>query len=145
MKVIFGADHGGYKLKGVLKLYVKDLGYEALDLGTDSEEAVDYPDYAAAVARKVSAGEGMGILVCRSAAGMVMAANKIKGIRSVAGFDEKSAKHSREHNDANVLALSGDWLTDEKAKAIVKVWLETPFSNEERHLKRINKIMALES
>ncbi|MBN2454428.1 RpiB/LacA/LacB family sugar-phosphate isomerase [Candidatus Woesearchaeota archaeon] len=145
MKVIFGADHGGYKLKEVLKVYVKELGYEALDLGTDSEDSVDYPDYAASVSRKVAAGDGFGILVCRSAAGMVMAANKIRGIRAVAAFDVKSAKHSKEHNDANVLALSGDWLTDEQAKAIVKAWLETPFSNEPRHAKRIRKIMALES
>jgi ribose 5-phosphate isomerase B len=144
-KIIFGADHGGYKLKEILKKYVRELGYEVEDLGTDSEESVDYPDYAAAVARKVSNGDGLGILLCRSAAGMVIAANKIKGVRAAAAFDIKSAKHSREHNDANVLALSGDWLTEEQAKEITKVWLATPFSKEERHARRIKKIAALES
>jgi ribose 5-phosphate isomerase B len=145
MKVIFGADHGGFKLKEALKPFVKKLGYEIEDMGTDSEEPVDYPDYAAAVSRKVAKGEGVGILLCRSAAGMVMAANKIHGVRASAAFDVKSAQHSREHNDANVLALSGDWLTPAKAKKIVKAWLQTPFSNEERHARRIKKIMALEN
>jgi ribose 5-phosphate isomerase B len=144
MKVIFGSDHGGFKLKEALKPFVRQLGYEVEDLGTNSEEAVDYPDYAASVSRKVAKGQGLGILLCRSAAGMVMAANKIHGIRAVAAFDVKSAQHSKEHNDANVLALSGDWLTDDQAKEIVKMWLETPFSNEERHARRIQKMMALE-
>lgn len=144
MKVIFGSDHGGFKLKEVLKPFVAQLGFEIEDLGTNSEESVDYPEYAALVSRKVALGQGFGILLCRSAAGMVMAANKIHGIRAIAAFDAKSAQHSKEHNDANVLALSGDWLTDDQAKEIVKVWLETPFSNEARHAKRIQQIMALE-
>jgi ribose 5-phosphate isomerase B len=144
MKVIFGADHGGFKLKESLKPFVKGLGYEIEDLGTDSEEPVDYPDYAAAVSRKVAKNKVLGILLCRSAAGMVMAANKIKGIRAVAAFDVKSAMHSKEHNDANILALSGDWLTEAQAEEIVKAWFDMPFSNEERHARRIKKMMALE-
>jgi ribose 5-phosphate isomerase B len=144
MKVIFGADHGGFKLKEALKPFVKQLGYEIEDLGTNSEESVDYPDYAASVSIKVAKGGSLGILLCRSAAGMVMAANKVHGIRAVAAFDVKSAQHSKEHNDANVLALSGDWLTESQAMEIVKAWLETPFSNEERHARRIKKMMALE-
>jgi ribose 5-phosphate isomerase B len=145
MKVFFGADHGGFKLKESLKPFVKKLGFEVEDLGTNSEAPVDYPDYAEAVSRKVANGEGLGILLCRSAAGMVMAANKIHGIRAVAAFDAKSAQHSKEHNDANVLALSGDWLTEIQARDIVQVWLQTPFSGEERHARRIKKIMDLEN
>lgn len=144
MNVILGADHGGYKLKEAIKSYLAELKYEIEDLGTDSEAPVDYPDFAASVSRKVAEGNCLGILFCRSAAGMVMAANKIKGIRAVSASGVKSAQHSRQHNDANVLSLSGDWLTDDQAKEIVKAWLETPFSNEERHLRRIKKIMALE-
>jgi ribose 5-phosphate isomerase B len=145
MKVIFGADHGGYRLKEALKPFVRQLGYQVEDLGTNSEEPVDYPDYAVAVSRKVAKGEGLGILLCRSAAGMVMAANKIHSIRAVAAFDIESAQHSKLHNDANVLALSGDRLSVDQAKEIVKAWLETPFSNEERHARRIQKMMALET
>jgi len=143
-KVILGADHGGYKLKESLKPFIKDLGFEIEDLGTNSGESVDYPEYAAAVGRKVAQGDGMGILMCRSAAGMVMAANKIKGVRAAAAFDVKSAEHSRSHNDANILALSGDWLSEEQAKEVTKAWLETPFSKEERHARRIKEIAALE-
>ena len=145
MKVILGADHGGFQLKNELKSYITQLGFEVEDLGTNDDESVDYPDYAAAVAKKVAAGKGIGILFCRSAAGMVMAANKIHGIRAAAAVDVRSAEHSKEHNNANVLALSGDWLTVEDAKDIVKAWLETSFSSVERHQRRIDKMMALES
>ena len=150
-KVVIGADHGGYRLKEELKPFLQQLGYAVEDVGTNSEESVDYPDYAIKVAEKVgnsgslgSFQPAFGILVCRSAAGMMIAANKVKGVRAVATFDETSARHSKEHNAANVLGLSGDWTTAEQAKKIVKVWLETPFSQEERHARRIQKIAEFE-
>ena len=151
-KIVIGADHGGYKLKEELKPFLKQLGYSVEDVGTNSEESCDYPDYAfkvaAAVGREDKGLGGFpkvaGILVCRSAAGMMIAANKVKGVRAVAAFDEASARHSREHNAANVLGLPGDWMTPEQAKKIVRVWLEVQFSGEERHLRRIQKIAAFE-
>ena len=151
-RVIVGADHGGYKLKEELKPFLEKLGYAVEDFGTNSEESCDYPDYAFKVAIKVGNSGGslqefpavLGILICRSAAGMMIAANKVKGVRAIAAFDEASAKHSREHNAANILGLSGDWLTLEQAKKVVQVWLETPFSGEERHARRIRKIAEFE-
>ncbi len=146
-RIVIAADHGGYKLKEELKPFLKQLGYPVEDVGTDSEESVDYPDYAFKVAEAVGKADTLsdfpkvaGILLCRSAAGMMIAANKVKGARAVAAFDEASARHSREHNAANILGLSGDWTTAEQAKKIVKAWLEAPFTGEERHLRRIKKI-----
>lgn len=151
-KIVIGADHGGYKLKEELKPFLQQLGYKVEDVGTNSEESCDYPDYAFKVAEAVGRGSSgldafppvFGILACRSAAGMVIAANKVKGVRAVAAFDETSAKHSREHNAANVLGLSGDWMSAEQAKKVVKAWLETPFSREERHSRRLQKISDFE-
>ncbi len=151
-KVIIGADHGGFKLKEELKPFLKQLGYSVEDIGTHSEESCDYPDYAFKVSEIVGKASSklekfppiLGILVCRSAAGMIIASNKVKGIRAVAAMDETAAKHSREHNAANVLGLSGDWMSAGKAKEIAKVWLETPFSEEERHSRRLQKILDYE-
>ena len=151
-KIVIGADHGGYKLKEELKPFLKQLGYQVEDVGTHSEESVDYPDYAIKVGEAVGKENSltvqfpkvMGILLCRSAAGMMIAANKVKGVRAVAAFDETSAKHSREHNAANVLGLSGDWMTADKAKKVVKAWLEAPFTGEERHARRLQKIAEFE-
>jgi RpiB/LacA/LacB family sugar-phosphate isomerase len=89
--------------------------------------------------------ESVGILACRSGAGMVIAANKVRGVRAGAAFDIRSAKHMREHNDANILAVSGDWLDERQAKGIIKVFLETKFSMEERHIRRIEKVAELEN
>ncbi len=151
-RIVIGADHGGFRLKEELKPFLKQLGYNVEDVGTFSEESCDYPDYAFKVAEKVGNGGSsldsfppvFGILACRSAAGMMIAANKVRGVRAVAAFDEASAKHSREHNAANVLGLSGDWTSAEDAKKIAKAWLETPFSGEERHARRLHKILELE-
>jgi len=152
MKVVLGADHGGFELKNALKKFLEENGYEVEDKGPktlDPED--DYPDYGKKVAEKVGK-EGsdigqqnvLGILICRSAAGIIIAANKVKGVRAVAAYEEKGAKHSREHNDANVLGLSGDWTSEAQAKKLVKVWLETPYSNEERHTRRLKKIADME-
>ncbi len=150
--IVMGADHGGYKLKEELKPFLRQLGYQVEDVGTNSEESCDYPDYAIKVAEIVGKADKVlspfpsaaGILLCRSAAGMMIAANKVKGVRAVAALDETAAKHSREHNAANVLGLSGDWTTVGQAKQILKAWLETPFSMEERHARRLQKIAEFE-
>ena len=146
MKVFLGSDHGGFQLKEQVKEWFGGQGFDFEDLGnTVLDQEDDYPDFAFKVAEKVAGeSDSFGILFCRSAAGMVIAANKIKGIRAVTGFDIQSAKHAREHNNANILALSGDWMDLEKAKAIVKVFLETKFTGEERHARRIKKITDYE-
>ncbi len=151
-KIVIGADHGGFKLKEELKPFLKQLGYFVEDVGTDSEESCDYPDYAFKVSEQVGKADSslpqfpkvFGILACRSAAGMMIAANKVKGVRAVAAMDETAAKHSREHNAANVLGLSGDWTSLDGAKKIVKAWLETPYGREERHSRRLRKIADYE-
>jgi len=144
MKVCFGADHGGYRLKEVLLKYARELGYECIDFGTFSEDSVDYPDFAIKVALAVSRGEAdRGVLICGTGIGMCICANKIKGIRASLCHNEYTARMSRLHNDANVLCLGGRVLGEEVAKGILKVWLETEFEGG-RHLRRIMKIHKLE-
>jgi ribose 5-phosphate isomerase B len=141
MKIALGSDHAGYKIKELIKEYLtrKKIGFR--DFGTGSEVSVDYPDFAHPVAEAVAKGEfDRGILVCGSGVGMSIAANKHKGIRAVLVHDTYTAKQSREHGDANVLALAGKKLTRAKANKIVDVWLHTEFSGEERHQRRIDKI-----
>ena len=146
MKIYLGADHGGFDLKEKIKGWLTEWGYEFEDLGNtvfDPED--DYPDFAFKVAENVAKNpESRGIMACRSAAGMVIAANKIKRIRAVSAFDVASAKHSREHNDTNVLGLSGDWMDEATAQEILRVFLGTPFSGEKRHQRRIEKIKKYE-
>lgn len=152
--IYLGADHGGFELKEKLKKWLKEWGHDFDDLGNlELDPDDDYPDFALAVAKEVAQEDdsnkpwkerAKGILVCRSGGGVVIAANKVKGIRAVDVFDAKSARHSREHNDANVIALSGDWMNEETVREAVKVWLETEFSKDERHVRRIGKIIAYE-
>ncbi|MBI3051543.1 RpiB/LacA/LacB family sugar-phosphate isomerase [Candidatus Woesearchaeota archaeon] len=153
MKVHLGCDHGGFSLKEALKKHLSSKGYDVSDEGAHRlDPQDDYVDFALKVAKKVGVAEGKalfqdkvrGILLCRSAAGMVIAANKVKGVRAVAAFDEESARHSREHNAANVLGLSGDWMEEKKALHLADVWLSTSFSNEERHSRRLRKIAGFE-
>lgn len=146
--IYLGADHGGFELKQHILSWLAEWGMPYEDVGAHEFDAADdYPQFAFAVAEKVAVNpqEHRGILACRSAGGVIIAANKLKGIRAVAVADVKSAQHSREHNDANVIGLSGDWMTLEQAKDTVKVWLTTPFSNDERHLRRIQQISAKEA
>lgn len=143
-KIYIGADHAGFALKEKLKAaiakqeHIKDLG--AFSFKKDD----DYPDIAAKVARRVAKEKAKGILVCGSAEGVCIAANKIKGIRAVAVWTLENARLSRKHNDANVLCLSGWELSPKKAAAIAKCWLTTSFSSEDRHIRRIIKIARLE-
>jgi ribose 5-phosphate isomerase B len=138
------SDHGGFELKEELKAFLKSLGAEPIDMGTFSEESVDYPDFGVLVAEKVSRGElKKGILICGTGIGMSMVANKFPRTRAALANDVYSSRCSREHNDANILIIGGRIVGKELAKEIVKVWLETPFAGG-RHKRRLEKIEALE-
>ena len=141
MRVIIASDHAGLRLKEKVKKYLARKKIEYEDLGTESLTSVDYPDYALKVAEKVAKNKNTrGILVCGTGTGMTIAANKVKGIRAVAAYDAYSAKMSRIDNDTNVLGLRGRFFPFEKIKKIITVWLDTPFSGEKRHKRRIKKI-----
>ncbi len=141
--IYLGADHRGYKLKEALIIYLQELNYAWEDLGAkELNPDDDYPDFALAVAKKVAENpeENKGILICGSGVGVDVVANRMEGIRSALCFDAKQAQMSRNDDNANVLSLSADFISESLAKEIVKIWLETPFSGQERHQKRINKI-----
>ncbi len=141
MKIALGSDHGGYQLKENLKKYLKELNVEYKDFGCNSEKSVDYPDIGFKIAIEVkNSNYDKGILICGTGIGMSIVANKIKGIRASLCHDVFSARYAREHNDANILTLGGRVIDSGLAKEIVKVWLNTDFSGEERHIIRLNKI-----
>jgi ribose 5-phosphate isomerase B len=143
-RVALGADHGGYEAKEVLKTYLKSLGYHVSDVGTDSTESVDYPDFAVKVAMKVASGEcDRGVMIDGAGIGSAMACNKVKGIRAALCYNIKTISNSREHNNANILTLGGPLHAHDEICEMVKVWLETRFEGG-RHWRRVNKIMALE-
>jgi len=142
--VAIGADHGGFALKGALKAFLEELGYTAVDCGAHSNEPVDYPDYALAVAEWVTSGRAWrGIVVDGAGIGSCMAANKVPGIRAALCYDQATAVNSREHNDANVLTLGAGLIGPALARQIVKTWLETEFGGG-RHARRVDKISAIE-
>ena len=142
--VAIGSDHGGFAMKEVLKPYLADLGYSFTDLGTNSKETVDYPDFALTVAQMVSMGKAWrGIVIDGAGIGSCMVANKVPGIRAALAYDLSSANNSREHNDANVLTLGAGLIGESLAKQIVKTWLSTEFGGG-RHQTRVNKIAAIE-
>jgi ribose 5-phosphate isomerase B len=144
MKIALGADHAGYELKDKIKLHLQQQGIEVRDEGTSSPESVDYPDYARSVAHDVSEQRAdLGILVCGSGIGMAITANKVDGIRAANVSTDYEAQMSREHNNANVLALGARILSAEQAFSIVDKWLATPFAGG-RHERRVEKIMAIE-
>lgn len=145
MRIALGADHAGYELKDKIKEYLGTRGFEVHDEGTVSSNSVDYPDFAAAVARDVAEGRAeRGILVCGSGIGMAISANKVPGVRAANITSEYEAQMSREHNDLNVLALGARILDEEKAVKIVDIWLNTQFAGG-RHQKRVDKIAALDT
>lgn len=142
--VAIGADHGGFALKENLKDYLRELGNEVIDCGTGGTEAVDYPDFALAVAELVAQGKAWrGIVVDGAGIGSCMTANKVPGVRAALCYDQSSALNSREHNDANVLTLGAGLIGVHLARQIVKTWLETPFGGG-RHARRVEKIMQTE-
>ena len=143
-KFYIATDHAGYALKAYIKNFVQELGHEIIDLGPDSADRVDYPDFAYKAAKAIIEGEAdRGIFICGTGIGISIAANKVKGIRAALCYNIYAAEMSRRHNNANVLCLGGRVLGEELAKAIVKVWLETPFDGG-RHERRINKISQIE-
>ncbi len=143
--VAIGADHGGYELKDVLKKDLASWGYEVVDAGTHSKEAVDYPDFAHEVARLVASGKAWrGIMIDGAGIGSCMVANKVPGVRAAMAYDHASAVNSREHNDANLLTLGAGLIGVNLARQIVKTWLATEFGGG-RHAKRVDKITAVES
>lgn len=146
MRVIIGSDHAGFKYKTILITALLENGYEVIDLGTNNEQPTDYPDHAADVAAAVLADKGArGILVCGSAVGVSIAANKFKGIRAGVCHDTYSAHQSVEHDDVNILCMGERVIGIELAKAIAFAFLRAVFSAEERHVKRLEKIRALEN
>ena len=145
MKIAFGSDHRGFEAKEQIRAIVTQMGHECIDFGTSDTHPVDYPDLAYSVAKAVSNEEvERAILVCATGLGMSITANKIKGIRAALCYDELSAHISRDHNDANVLCLSGDQIGEVLQRKIVEVWLNTEFSGG-RHQRRVNKIAAIEA
>jgi ribose 5-phosphate isomerase B len=144
MKIAIGSDHAGYILKQAIASQLKDSGYDVEDFGTHSTASVDYPDIGAAVAKAISEKKAdRGILICSTGIGMSIVANKIGGVRAALCDSEETARLSRSHNDANVLALSGKYTPPEKAKGIVDAFLSTEFTAGDRHRRRIDKIHRL--
>ena len=144
MKIAIGSDHGGYSLKTEIFNYLIKIGYEVTDYGTFDTNSVDYPDYAIKVAEAIKSGDcEKGIVICGTGLGISIAANKIPGIRAALCNDSYTAKMSREHNDANILALGGRVLGAGLAIDIVDVWLKTEFLGG-RHQTRVNKISDIE-
>lgn len=142
--VAVGCDHGGFKVKEQLKSYLSDLGINVRDFGTDSEDAVDYPDFAHAVARSVSGRQvDIGIIIDGAGIGSAMTANKVPGIRAAACYSSALAKNSREHNGANILTLGSGQNSFDEIKAIVDAFIGTDIS-EERHKKRVGKIDSID-
>lgn len=142
--VAIGTDHGGVDLKNILVKELSDSGYEVIDCGTNTKDAVDYPDIALAVARLVSEGQAWrGVVIDGAGIGSCMAANKVPGIRAALCYDYSTAINSREHNDANVLTLGAGLIGVNLAKQILSTWLSTEFGGG-RHAKRVDKIMAIE-
>ena len=144
LSVALGADHAGWELKEALKAWLMDAGCQVLDFGTHGPDSVDYPDYALQVAEAVTVGKvERGVLVCGTGIGMTIAANKVPGIRAALCGDVFTARMSREHNDANVLALAGRLTGRETGLEILRAWLDTPFAGG-RHARRVDKIGEME-
>ena len=144
MKIALGNDHAAVEMKETVKAYLEEKGYEVLNLGTDTHDSVDYPDYGAAVGRAVVNGDAyFGIAICGSGVGISIAANKVKGVRAVCCSEPYSARMSRQHNNANVLCFGARVVGPEMAKMIIDEFLSAEFLGG-RHEMRVNKIIALE-
>lgn len=145
MKVAIACDHGGLILKEKIASYLHEKGIEVVDFGTNSAQSCDYPDFAYPAACSVGRGEcDFAILVCRTGIGMCIAANKAHGVRCALCFTREAARLTRLHNDANALSIGADFVEEGEAIAIVETFLSTPFSGEERHLRRIQKIEKID-
>jgi len=146
MRVFIASDHAGFKLKEKIKNQLKKERISFKDLGTDNEDRVDYPDFAFAVADAVSKDKNSkGILICGTGTGMVIASNKVKGVRAAVIYDDYSAQMARAHNNTNIACLRGRKFSTKKALKLIKIWLKTEFSKEPRHQIRIKKISDYEN
>lgn len=144
MRIAVGSDHRGFEIKEQLKAIAIELGHELIDFGVNDNNPVDYPDTAYLAASAVSNGEAdRAVLICATGIGMSMAANKIKGVRAALCHDELTARMSRDHNNSNVLCLSGDQMSEVLLRKMIEAWLNTDFSGG-RHQRRVNKIQAIE-
>jgi RpiB/LacA/LacB family sugar-phosphate isomerase len=145
MRIVLGSDHAGFEMKQALVEFVRSLGHDAVDVGTNSTAPVDYPDYAEAVGHEINnGGADRGILICGSGVGASIAANKIKGIRAGLSHDCYSAHQGVEHDAMNVLVLGARIIGSELARDLVRTFLGAKFTNEERHVRRLAKIHKLE-
>lgn len=147
MKIYLGADHRGFKLKEYLKIWLKNKGYDVIDVGAETYDPDDdYVAFAVAVSRAVSkfGNQQFGILICGSGVGMDIAANKVRGIRCGLGLSPAQVAAARNDDDINVLSIAADYTNIDSAKDMARVFLETPFSNGERHLRRLEKIDSIE-
>jgi len=147
MRIAIGSDHAGYELKEHLRSWMAKREMEVHDVGPQAPDpADDYPDFASAVGRLVQAGQAeLGIVICSTGVGSCITANKLRGIRAALVHDIFSARMSRLHNDANVLCLGASVIAPRFAEEIVAAWLETPFSGEQRHRRRLDKVARLEA
>ena len=146
MKLAIACDHGALELKDAVKAHLEEKGYEVRDFGTYTKDSCDYPDFAGAAAKAVASGEcEKGIVLCTTGIGVSISANKIRGIRCALLSDVLSARMTREHNDTNMMAMGAGIVGQNLAMEIVDTWLTTPFSQGERHQRRIEKLMALEN
>lgn len=145
MKVAIGADHAGVQEKEAVKATLDEMGIEYVDMGTDSAESVDYPDFALKVGEAVAKGDvQQGILFCGSGTGMAIAANKIRGIRAAVAWSEDIARLARQHNNANILALPARFISQDEVNKLIKAWFAADFEGG-RHERRIEKITAIEN
>jgi RpiB/LacA/LacB family sugar-phosphate isomerase len=145
VKIVIGADHAGFDLKEILGAYLRHLGHQVIDVGTSSDDPVDYPDYAEAVSKVLLGGQAArGVLICGSGVGASVAANKIPGIRAGLCHNTYSARQGVEHDDMNILVLGARVIGVELARELVDNFLAAKFNGEERHRRRVEKIKALE-
>jgi ribose 5-phosphate isomerase B len=145
IKIAIGSDHGGYELKKELVEFLKKEKYAVEDMGTHSKESCDYPMIGFEVAKAVSSGKAdKGVLICKTGVGMAIIANKLHGIRAAACYDKEMAKSSREHNDCNIIVLAASYTDPAKAKAMLKIWLQTQHLGD-RHQRRVKQIKDIES
>jgi RpiB/LacA/LacB family sugar-phosphate isomerase len=146
MRLVLGSDHAGFELKQSLADFLRELGHDVVDVGTHSTAAVDYPDYAEAVAKALRNGQAeRGVLICGSGVGASVAANKVPGVRAGLCHDTYSAHQGVEHDDMNVLVLGSRVIGPELAKELVRRFVHARFSGEERHVRRVGKVKAIEA
>lgn len=145
MKIAVSYDHGAYDIKDAIIQTIQDLGHEVKDFGPDNQESVDYPDFIYPCAKAVANDEyDLGVIICGTGIGASIVANKVRGIRCALVNSVEVAQLTREHNNSNILALAGRTTDLDTNIAVVKAWLSTPFSDEDRHIKRIHKISQIE-